>query len=229
MNTSHAYTILLCALTGSLTLGCALLSKGDQGAARFFVIEHVPRVSGTDPVQADKIQTKKMNLRLGRVTGALHLEERLVYRDSQYELGYYRERRWTEPPDIFLERLLARLLFEDLGLSRVVGGVGPTLEVRLTAFDEIRVPTRFARARVVARLHDERSVFWEETLTAEIPIVVNDRSDLVTETVKALGLAMQSVIDQIAERAVKELDKRQLAGKTGSQISPRIQTVASPK
>ncbi|MEO7328863.1 MAG: hypothetical protein ABI193_09815, partial [Minicystis sp.] len=86
------------------------------------------------------------------MSGAAYLDERLVYRDSVYELGYYQERRWTEEPSHYLARRLGRVLFEERGIRQVVGGSAPTLEVELTSFEEIRAPKRVARVRVVARL-----------------------------------------------------------------------------
>jgi cholesterol transport system auxiliary component len=79
-------------------------------------------------------------LRLGRVTAASYLGERIVFRDSNYELGYYEERRWTERPEAFLRRAVARALFEDRGLRRVVSGAATTLDIELTELTELRSP-----------------------------------------------------------------------------------------
>jgi cholesterol transport system auxiliary component len=97
---------------------------------------------------------------LGRLAGLYYLS---AFRATASEIGFYRLRRWTEPPEQYLKRRLARVLFEERGLRQVVGGGGPTLEVQLTAFEEIRVPRRMARVQVIARLHDERLVRWEES------------------------------------------------------------------
>jgi cholesterol transport system auxiliary component len=208
MNTRRAYTLVLCAITASFMPGCALFSKGDPGAARFFSINREPDRPGSVTAKLSGVREEPLELRLGRVTGAQYIEERLVFRDSANELGYYRERRWTEPPELFLKRLLAHALFEERGLRHVVGGSGPTIDVQLTALDEIRAPQRLARAQVVARLHVEHLVLWEEILTVDLPVIEKKDGDLAVATVEALGKAMQAVVDQIAESVVYELEER---------------------
>jgi len=207
MNTRSAAVSLLCAVAASTAPGCALLSKGDQGAARFFSLERASGRSGAGQAQAPATRADLAALRLGHVTGAPHLEQRLVFRDSAYEIGYYRELRWTEPPERYLERLLARVLFEERGLRHVVGGAGQTLEVQLTAFDEIRGPQRLARAQIIARLHDEHLVLFEETMTVD-RVVGESGGDRGVATVKALGEAMQAAVGRIADRVVRELEER---------------------
>jgi cholesterol transport system auxiliary component len=208
MNTPRACAIIACAIMASVAPGCALLSKGDPGAARFFSLEREPDRPGATLAVASGSRGDPVELRVGRVTGAPHLEERLVFRGSAYEINYYRERRWTEPPELCLKRLLERMLFEKRGLRHVVGGAGPTLDVQLTAFDEIRFPQRLARVQVIASLHDERLVLWEETLTVDRLVVEEGNGDLALETVEALGEAMQTAVDRVADSVVRELEAR---------------------
>ena len=206
MNTLRPCLILFCVALTSTVAGCALLSKGDPGAARYFSLERAS--DGPVAIQAEATgeQGEPPELRLGRITGAPHLEERLVFRDSAFEIRFHRELRWTEPPELFLKRRLARVLFEERGLRQVVGGAAPTLDVQLIAFDEVRVPRRLARVQLVARLHDEHLVLWEETLTVDAPIVEEQDGDLALETVEALGKAMQAAVVKVANRVFSELD-----------------------
>lgn len=200
MKTTGTTMLLLCALAASSGCG-GLLSKGDPGDARYFNLEQARATHAG-------ARAEGAELRLGRVTGATHLEDRLVFRDSAYEIGYHRELRWTEPPELSLKRQLARELFEERGLRHAVGGDGPSLDVQLTALDELRAPLHLARARVTATLHDEQVVLWEETLTVERPIIVQEGGDVPRATVEALGEAMQGVIEQVADRVVRELGER---------------------
>jgi cholesterol transport system auxiliary component len=175
--------LLLCALSSLGAPGCALTSKSEPSAPRYFSPERPggPARSGPRPTGPTG------ELRLGRVSGPAFLDERLVYRDSAHELGYYQERRWTEAPDQYLSRRLAHVLFEERGLHRVVAGAAATLEVELVAFEEIRAPRRAARVEVIARLRDQRTVRWEETLTVEEPIAVTKGADLAEGMVEASG------------------------------------------
>jgi cholesterol transport system auxiliary component len=192
---------LLCALAALTTAGCALTSKSAPIAPRYFSPER--------PADATRSSAKPpgapLELRLGRITSSSHLDERLVFRDSDYELGYYEERRWTEDPEEYLRRRLGRVLFEERGLRHVIGGMALTLEVELTAFEEIRVPKRVARVQLTARLQDARLVRWEETLTVDQPIAEDSKGDVADGMVSAIGTALGSVVDRIADRVVTEL------------------------
>ena len=98
-----------------------------------------------------------------------------------------------------------RVLFEQRGIRQVVGGAAPTLEVELTAFEEIRAPSPIVRVGVVVKLHDQRVVRWAETLTVEQPIVVKAGGDLPDATVEALAAALRGAVDRIADRVLLEL------------------------
>ena len=206
--------------------GCALLSKSAPIAPHYFS----PERPGDVPRLATRLPGAPAELRLGRVEGASHLEERLVYRDTASEIGYYRLRRWTEAPEQYLKRRLARVLFEERGLQRVVGGGGPTLEVQLTAFEEIRVPRRMARVQVIARLHDERVVRWEETITVDLPVVAARSGDTADAAVAAIGRALRATVNRIANRVVRELavaDAPAVAPAVAPAMAPAFTPAAS--
>jgi cholesterol transport system auxiliary component len=202
MRTLRPGALLLAAVVAASTAGgCALLSKSAPIEPRFFS----PERPGDVVERAGKPRRPSAELRLGRVEGAPHLETRLVFRDNKSEIGYYRLRRWTEAPEQYLKRRLARVLFEERGLQRVLSGVGPTLEVQLTAFEEIRLPRHTARVQVIARLHDDRIVRWEETVTVERPVVAAKKGDTADAAVEAIGRALRATVDRIADRVVREL------------------------
>jgi cholesterol transport system auxiliary component len=192
---------ILCSLAALSAAGCALTSKSEPIAPRYFSPERASDAARS----STKLAGVPPELRLGHINGASHLDERLIFRDSDYELGYYEERRWTEEPAEYLRRRLARVLFEERGLRHVVGGFAPTLEVELTSFEEIRSPKRMARVQVAVRLQDARIVRWEETMTVDQPITSNDKGDLADAMVAALGVALSTTVDKIAERVVSDL------------------------
>lgn len=197
---------LLCAAAALFTAGCALTSKSEPIAPRYFSPERP-----ADPARANtKPPEASFELRLGRVYGSSHLDERLVFRDSDYQLGYYEERRWTEEPAEYLRRRLARVLFEERGLKHVVGGIGPSLEVELTGFEEIRTPKRVARVQMTARLQDARVVRWEQTMTIDQPISENATGDVAGSMVAAIGVALSTAVDQVADRVVADLSSTPL-------------------
>ena len=207
MTSSH--TGLCAALVLATTLaGCALTSKSDPLMPRYFSPDES---RGRTQVAAAAVSTEReretqpLELRLGRVTAASYLGERIVFRDSNYELGYYEERRWTERPEAYLRRAIARALFEDRGLRRVISGVGPTLDIELSELAELRSPA-VARVRATYVLYDERVVRRQATVTVERAIPIAKKANESAETAaRAMADAFGDAVDQIAERVTADL------------------------
>jgi len=210
MSTLRLRVLLVAAVAVIGASGCALLSKSAPIKPRYFS----PERPGDVPQAASRRLDPPVELRLGRVGSVANLEEMLVFRDSPREVGYYRLRRWTEAPEQYLKRRLTRVLFEERGLREVVGGGGPTLDVQLTAFEEVRAPRRLARVQVIVKLHGDRLVNWEETVTVEQPVIVARGGDPADASVEAIGKALRAAVDRIADRVVLEL-----AGPPAAQVS----------
>jgi len=181
--------------------GCALTSKNPPLTPRYFSPERQAEAARPEL----RLAGRPLELRLGHIDAASYLEERLVFRSSDNEISYYPERRWTESPERYLRRRLARVLFEEYGLRQVIGGSGMTLDVQLTAFEEIREPQRIARIQAIVRLHDQRLVRWAETLTLDQPVAPASREKSADPIVEALGQALRTVVDRISMRVVAEL------------------------
>lgn len=176
--------------------GCALLSKSEPTAPRYFSPES-PEVPLRNPgTQEGKGRT----LRLGSVTSGSDIREDLVFRSSEFELGYDEDHRWTEKPEVYLRRALARMLFEDRGFQRVVSGRADTLEVELAAFEEVLGPKPRVRARAVVVLHDERAVRVERTLTVEEPLGDGREPE---DVVRALSVALARLVEQIGALVIE--------------------------
>ena len=199
--------------------GCALTSKSDPLMPRYYN----PERSGEAirPATRQASSTPAEELRLGRVEGAAYLEERLVFRGSTTELGYYAERRWTEAPEGYLKRRLSRVLFQERGLRHVVSGSAPTLDAELTAFEEVRGTRRVARVQIAVELRDQRLMLWEETVTVDQPIPDDRKGDPADAVVGALGEALRVAVDRIADRVGSELTKASAAAAAaGSAEAP---------
>jgi cholesterol transport system auxiliary component len=194
------------ALSGASLAGCALTSKSEALMSRYFSPERSrrmpPRAHAGEPA---------LELRLGRVRAGSHLGERIVYHQAPNELGFYEDRRWTEPPEEYLRRSLARTLFEERRLRHVVTGPAPTLEVELSAFEEIRSSPKVARVRVTARLLDERVARLEETITFD-QRVDSGGSDDAHAFAGAMGGALDATVAAIADRVIEQLAHRRATG-----------------
>jgi cholesterol transport system auxiliary component len=124
----------------------------------------------------------------------------MVYRDEQGRVAYYEERRWTERPEAYLRRALSRALFEERGFKRTVTGVGASLDVELTAFEELRGPKPVARLEATVLLEDGRTSLFEHTFVVERPIASSDENDRDSASVLAHSEALHQVVAQIADR-----------------------------
>jgi cholesterol transport system auxiliary component len=204
------------------TGGCALTSKADPATIRFYSPEGVSQRARPRPEAAKESGPA---LRLGRVAAVQHLEDKIVFRSSEHEVGFYDEHRWTEEPAEYLERALSRELFEARGLSRVVSGQAPTLQIELVAFEEIRLPRHVARVRLILVLHDERQVGFQETLTFERPLRSGEKGALA----QALSGAMADAVDAVASRVVARLEAEDAnAAKERAAVSPAGRPDVSP-
>ncbi len=202
MSTRRGSMVIVVA-AASLLGACALTSKSEPLLTRYFSPDYI----GAPPRQAVPASTAAAGtgqLRLGDVRGGSHLRERILYRDANETLGYYEQRRWTERPEDYVRRALARALFEERGMQRVVAGAAPTLEVELVAFEEIRAPQRKVRLETVILLHDERVVHLEETVTIERPVRSSDPEDLGA-VVQAMAEALRLSVTYIADRVTAEV------------------------
>jgi uncharacterized lipoprotein YmbA len=185
--------LLLC-----LFSGCALFSKNDPMVTRYFTPEAELRPSAHLP------QTSEMRLRLGRVSAAAHLRERMVVVTAQHELRFHDDRRWAERPETYLRRALSRAFFEERGFVHVISGSAPTLEVDLAAFEEIE-QSNVVRLRVTFILHDERVGQLEETLTVEEPLRRADPTEQAVAVAGALSRTLRAGVESIADRVTTRL------------------------
>jgi len=208
----------ICSLSLLIALaltGCgALLGKAEPMNVRYFApaFEAVPRA--TSAVQA-------LPLRLGRIEGSEHLHERMAYRASEHEVGYYEGFRWTEQPDAYFRRALGRELFEKQRFAHVVAGVAPTLEAELVAFEELR-ERKAVRVEARVLVHDGRRVLLEQTVRIE-----ESRSDDTPGAVaEALSRALQKCVSQISTEVENALSNAAApsatsrSASTGASVTP---------
>jgi cholesterol transport system auxiliary component len=181
-----------------------VLGKSEVLSPRYFSPEGASLEAAARAPAAS--ETGGLELRLGRITAAPYLDERIVFRDSSYELGFYEERRWTERPESYLRRALSRALFEKHGVRRIVSGAGPTLDVELSEFAEVRGTRPVARACATYMLYGNRLVRREATVTVDVPIAASlPERDSPEPTVRALTEALSNAVQQVVDQVVAEL------------------------
>lgn len=186
-------------LLGAMSLSCALTSKADPMSPRFFT-----PTSALGAEAAARTPSSVHELRLGLVGSAAHLEERIAYRLSDTELGYYEDRRWTEPPEQYLRRALEGELFEKRGFRRVVSGSAPTLDVELVSFEELRHGEPRARLGLRFSLRDDRRSLLERTLVVERPLGAAS-GDGGPELAVAMARVLDEAVAEVAEQIIRQL------------------------
>ncbi len=183
-----------------LASGCALLTKATPTVPRYFTPE---RAEATVPPPRGAVSG--LLLRLGRVGGGSYLKERIAFRASEHEFGFYEERRWTERPEIYLQRALETTLYEERGLKRALSGAAPTLTADLVEFEEIKGNAPRVRVKVSFALHDEVTVLLERSLAVERPIGSGPDNEETDRVAAALGDALHEAVGKIDDEVVAAL------------------------
>lgn len=189
-----------------LVVGCTLLPKSAPLDVRYYSPELAAELAsrrtgrlvalrGFEPV----LRSDARRVRLGRIEASAHLRERIVYRESAVQVRLHDDRRWTENPEVYVRRSLARSLAGQQ-LEQAIGGDVPTVDVEVLAFEEIRLPAPAARVRLGYRLRDDRVVLGSGALTVEHPA-----RDFET-FVAALGTALSEATDRVVELVARDLD-----------------------
>lgn len=172
--------------------GCALTSKGDALTIRYFTPES-SKATLTSAGPAGTPSTSAPQLELGRVSSGINLRERIAYRDSAFEQGYYDDKRWTERPEVFVRRELERTLYEEHGFRRSLAAQAPVLEVEVVNFEEVQGRAHAARIQLKILLHDERDALLERTITVERPVSEEGFAGVVQAMARALDAAAEEV------------------------------------
>lgn len=203
--------------------GCALTSKSEPMHPRFFAADY----AFDEPKQR---LGRGIRVRLGRVTSADYLRQKMVFRRSAYELGYHEEDRWTERPEAYLERMLTRALFEVHGFERAVSGASPTLDAQLLAFEEWQSAPRRAHVEVKISLYDDGASRSEKTLTFEQPILPDQDADAVARALSvALGRAVTAVATDLSQTLARGAsDPCSAAPLRSTAALPRAKVDAAP-
>ncbi|WP_438022020.1 ABC-type transport auxiliary lipoprotein family protein [Sorangium sp. So ce233] len=193
--------------------GCALTSKAEPLTVRYFT----PRWEASSRAP-DRGSADGPRLRLGRISSSSHLRNRIVYRSSDVEVAMYEDRRWTEKPEEYVRRALARALFEERPLVQAVSGGGPALDIELLAFDEVhRRGGRAARVTLHYAVQDDRTVLDTRSMTVDVEV----RGDI--EDPENMAAAMGAALHEIAERLASRVASRLTAAGAGD-----AQASASP-
>jgi len=181
--------------------GCALLSRGQALHVRYYDPEALsPRAAAAGPPSGE------CELSLGRVSAGDDLRDEIALRSAPHEVAYYEDRRWTETPDNYLRRAIERALFEQSRCRRTLSATGPTLDLSLVGFEELRSPEA-ARVAVHLMLHDDTTVLCESSVEVTRPAGAGGFDAFVG----AMGAALDDVVSQVTGRVIEAMRARSAA------------------
>jgi ABC-type uncharacterized transport system auxiliary subunit len=188
-----AARLALVAVLGLGLAGCALSSKARPLELHYFSAESLAAAAQPRAPAGPAAP----RLRLGQVTTADYLRYRIVHRDSARSVDPYETLRWAELPREYVRRALIRVLFDTGAAVQAIGGAAPTLDVDVTAFEEVVRPGGHAgRVQLGYRLHDDQVVIARGTVTVEQPA----RGPAMDAVVAAIGAAIDAASAELAGR-----------------------------
>ncbi len=180
-------------LLGAVSLAACLLGSPPD-PPRYF--QPVLPVRAAAPAHgAGGSEAAAAPLRLARMRSSAYLSERMVWRVSDVEFGFYDSRRWTEHPPHFVEQHLSRELFEVRGLRRARAGRVPILDVELLAFDEVLEPEHETRIVLRAILMDGQNLSLLERTYTEVEALEDGDPASVTHS---MGRALDRIVQRVA-------------------------------
>jgi hypothetical protein len=192
--------------------GCALTNKADPLSLRYFA---PPRQK--QAVAVPVATTQPLLIRVNRVEVAAHLTETIAYRQGESEVGYYHTLRWTEPPDVYLDRAIDDVLFSGNEMRRGLTDWRYTLGIELEAFEELKYGTHRAIVGIYLSVADERMVLRERRLVVETPVAA-DAGEPEVALANAFGRAL-SDIAELVRREVRSVAAQQV------QEAPQVSEV----
>lgn len=180
--------------------GCALTSKSEPLVPRYFELGFVA------PEGRAQAVANGPEVRLGKVSAASHVRERRVRKRGDVELSFEDEKRWTERPEAFLRRGLARVLYEEQGYRQALSGAPFVVDCELVRLEEVEEngAVRKVVVGIVVTIHDERRVLVGDTFVAEEATADAEDATIVRAYGKALRRALDHVADDLAKASRAE-------------------------
>jgi ABC-type uncharacterized transport system auxiliary subunit len=139
-------------------------------------------------------------------------DDRIIYRDSPYEIKYYFYRRWVAPPrQLVTEKVVSYLsdsgLFERVTAYPAPANVKYVLSGRLLAFEEWDEQNNwYGKVVFSVSLHEPATqrVVWKSKFEHLQPVT----KKIPAAFVEALSLSMKKCLDDLAKSIASELSVR---------------------
>lgn len=199
---SHVFAVLFALAAATFASGCALLGKSDPVVPRYFT-----PLDDSAAAQAAPARPTTLKLRLGRIEALSHLREPLVVRTSAQEVSYRDGERWTERPEIYVRTELSQALFLQRGIIEVMSGRAITLDVELTAFEELEKPQDLVRVQLFYVLHDDHQALVQGSIVVDQQVSAASGDQHAPAAVAAYSTALRSSVNQLADKVAAKLNE----------------------
>jgi ABC-type uncharacterized transport system auxiliary subunit len=182
--------LLVCAVSLG---GC--LGRGEITPIRYYGVDSLPAtIPQVTPI-------RQVSLGIRAFTAATRYRDRILYRTSAVEVGFYPYDRWVEPPEEMVTRVVSHMirasgLFQQVSPADNVQLPAWILSGDVTRFDEVREAAgRRAECwlRVEVRRARDEQLLWSEVLSAVEPLA----SDTPEALAQAMSRAVQRVVSQL--------------------------------
>jgi len=148
------------------------------------------------PDAADPSLGDGIPIRLRGVRSEPFLGERIVWRVSELEYGFYEQRRWIDLPAHYVERALRTRLRETPGLRLTDDPRAVALHVDVRAFDDVLEPTHEAYVALAVALDDPtRGRLLTQSFSARVGIGHDDPASMA----QSIGRALDDTVAQVAD------------------------------
>jgi uncharacterized lipoprotein YmbA len=145
-------------------------------------------------VAGDPATATTRPVRLGHVTAAPYLRDRIVWRIADTELFFDEENRWAAPPERMVEEALRRDLDPRNGFPRSDAAGTATLDVHVAAF-EVERGKGDVYVRLEATLASPDGSLRRGTCEARQVATVSDNRSIAT----AMGIALAEAIRRLGD------------------------------
>lgn len=169
-------------------LGCSVLSPQPPAKQRFFhpLTNLLPAAKATLPA---------VTLRLGRISSAPYLRDRMIVRLSDVEVAFDEQDRWAAPPELLIEHAVYRVLARERGFVLTESPSAPLLDLVVVRFDG-DMDGRKAWVVLDATVQDRRTgeLHWHRKTTSA-PISAGSPEALA----RAIGVAVSENLLELAD------------------------------
>lgn len=177
----------------SLIIGCGSVPPTYYYRIHYDMPEHnspapIPVTIGIEPFDSD----------------VLYKGDRIVYRNSEYEVQFYHYRRWVAPPNKIVREAVLNQIRSSGVFERVVSPLEAdyTLNGNIKSFEEWdENNTWYGLVSISFELRDNKTkeIIWQNTLSEKTPV----SSKEPVEVVKAISESLKKVVG----KAIQEIEE----------------------